>query len=222
MSYRNVLITDFDGTLTRHDFYELVVPRCLPPDVPDYWSLYASGRITHFEAMAGIFSHIRCPESKVIEIMREMRPDPALRRSVEALRSQGWQVVIVSNGCRWYIDHFLAEAEIEVEVHSSPGAFQDGQGLQMRAPSDSPYFLPSYGIDKSAVVKDAQSRYDRVAFAGNGPPDLAAALLVAPHLRFARTWLAEKLTTLHQPFQQFDHWSEIASTLTDAAVSLPR
>ena len=46
-----VLVTDFDGTMTRRDFFQLVVERLLPPGTPDYWGEYLAGRITHFEAL---------------------------------------------------------------------------------------------------------------------------------------------------------------------------
>ena len=34
---RKVLVSDFDGTMTRRDFYQLVAERLLPPGTPDYW-----------------------------------------------------------------------------------------------------------------------------------------------------------------------------------------
>jgi 2-hydroxy-3-keto-5-methylthiopentenyl-1-phosphate phosphatase len=52
-----------------------------------------------------------------------------------------------------------------------------------------------------------------VAFAGDGPPDLQAALLVPPGLRFARGGLAEELRARGEAFQPFSRWSEIAREL---------
>ena len=34
---RALLVTDFDGTMTRHDFYKLAAQSLLPPEMPDYW-----------------------------------------------------------------------------------------------------------------------------------------------------------------------------------------
>jgi 2-hydroxy-3-keto-5-methylthiopentenyl-1-phosphate phosphatase len=53
------LITDFDGTLTRHDFFRLAVERLLPAGVPDYWQEYLAGRLTHFQAMQAYYAAIR-------------------------------------------------------------------------------------------------------------------------------------------------------------------
>jgi 2-hydroxy-3-keto-5-methylthiopentenyl-1-phosphate phosphatase len=68
-------------------------------------------------------------------------------------------------------------------------------------------------VNKVAIVQDALQRSDRVAFAGDGRPDLRPALLVPPSLRFARGWLAETLSERGEKFHPFERWSEIADQL---------
>jgi 2-hydroxy-3-keto-5-methylthiopentenyl-1-phosphate phosphatase len=46
-----VLVSDFDGTMTRHDFYQLAAASLVPPETPDHWARYRAGAITHFEAL---------------------------------------------------------------------------------------------------------------------------------------------------------------------------
>jgi len=53
-----VLISDFDGTMTRHDFYKLALEFLLPVDVPNYWDDYRAGVITHFEALRRYWSAV--------------------------------------------------------------------------------------------------------------------------------------------------------------------
>jgi len=52
-----------------------------------------------------------------------------------------------------------------------------------------------------------------VAFAGDGRPDLEAALLVEPGLRFARGWLAKELGRRGEGFRPFERWAEVAGAL---------
>ena len=55
---RSVLVSDFDGTMTRRDFFKLAIQQLLPPDGPDFWSEYRAGQITHFEALRRYFAEI--------------------------------------------------------------------------------------------------------------------------------------------------------------------
>ncbi len=209
----SILITDFDGTITRRDFYALVVPDLLEPGLPDYWTEYAEGRITHFEAMRSIFSHIRASEAAIQDVILRMRPDPDLKASIERLRAAGWDVEIVSAGCRWYIDRILARLGVDVTVHASPGRFDPAGGLIMELDADSPYACQQTGVDKAAVVRDALGRYRRVAFAGDGRPDYDAAMLVEPRYRFVTGWLENQLKKRRQQYRRFEWWSEIADQL---------
>jgi len=209
----SILVTDFDGTMTSHDFYRLALARLLPPDVPDFWDDYLAGRLTHFEALQRIFTHIRGQECAVMAVVRAMELDPQAGQAVRRLHAAGWHVRVASAGCLWYINRLLAEQQIQVAVHGNPGVYDPEQGLRMSLPIDSPYFIPTTGIDKLAVVRDALQRSAIVAFAGDGPPDLPPALLVPPARRFARGYLAAALRERGEAFQKFARWSEIAARL---------
>jgi 2,3-diketo-5-methylthio-1-phosphopentane phosphatase len=209
----DVLVTDFDGTITGREFYDLAVAAFLPAERPDYWSDYAAGRISHFEALSGIFRHLRCTEEELRGLTGQMEPDPDLPASIERLRAAGWDVVIVSNGTHWYIDPILESLGVTVPVYSSPGRFRPEGGLHMEPPLDSRYFNPAFGIDKALLVADLQLHYRRVAFAGNGSPDRQAALAVQPELRFARRWLANWLEAQGEPYRPFQRWADIAREL---------
>lgn len=210
-----VLVSDFDGTMTRRDFFDLVRTELKSTATSDYWQDYVDGRITHFQALAGIFSHVETDERQLIELVDRMELDPTLKASVERLRAAGWDIVVASAGCAWYIDRLLAQAGIQLTVHANPGVFRAGAGLVMREPVDSPYYTASTGIDKDAIVRDAVRSAPRAAFAGDGRPDFSPALQVPPRLRFARGWLAHHLKKKGETFQEFNSWSDIADRLIE-------
>src|SRR5215207_8492016 len=127
-----LLVTDFDGTITEHDFYERALDHIDRRGMPDYWSLYAAGRISHFEAMQGIFARIRSSEAEMASLIASLNPDPALASAIEQLRAADWEIVVVSAGSSWYIEQILAACDVELTVHASAGVFTPGRGLALQ------------------------------------------------------------------------------------------
>lgn len=210
---RSILVTDFDGTLTRHDFYQLAIKELLPRDLPDYWGEYRAGRLTHFEALRDYFSHIRKSEREVLDVVRRTGLEPDLADCLRRLDAAGWDVVVTSAGCSWYIDVLLHEAGVSLPVYANPGRFVEGRGLVMEPPPPGPFLSHQLGVDKAGVVRHALAEGRRVAFAGDGFPDQEAALLVPDGLRFARGDLAAALAETGRGFVPFERWSEVARDL---------
>lgn len=208
-----ILVTDFDGTLTRHDFYQLALLDLLPDERPDIWGDYCAGRITHFEALQQMFALIRKPERAVREVLARAELEATLPTLLARLREAGWKVIVASAGCEWYIRILLGEVAHTLEIHANPGRYVEGEGLLLELPRQSRYFSLSHGIDKAKIVRTALASCQRVAFAGDGYPDMAAARLVQPEYRFARAALAEALRQEKLPFHPFERWREVALTL---------
>jgi 2-hydroxy-3-keto-5-methylthiopentenyl-1-phosphate phosphatase len=213
--FQHILVSDFDGTMTQHDFFDLA--RHDLPSVADhdFWQDYVGGKITHFEALAGIFASIRTDWPTVEDLINRMELDPALPDAIARLRAAGWEIVVASAGCDWYIRRLLAKAGVQLEVHANPGVFAPETGLVLSLPVDSPYFKRETGIDKSAIVRAALARDPNAVFAGDGRPDLAPSNLVRPGHRFATGWLAHHLKKCGEEFHPFETWSQIADALLE-------
>jgi 2,3-diketo-5-methylthio-1-phosphopentane phosphatase len=206
-----ILVTDFDGTMTDQDFFRLVI-EFLPRETALFWDQYEKGEITHFQALASIFARLRCPESQANELVSKMGLDRGVKSACERLEALGWKLIIASAGCLWYIEKLLSPLNIKVEIHTNPGVFTESKGLVMELPIGSPYFSTTHGIDKTRLV---QASLDRgiVAFAGDGRPDLGAALQVTPSRRFAKGRLTEELVKKGENFKSFQTWSGMVDGL---------
>ena len=211
-----VLVSDFDGTMTRHDFYQMVRARWWNEAEPDPWEEYIAGRITHFEALNRFFARIRADEATLRTFAEGMELDPTLPEALERLDQAGWTLVIASAGCEWYIRHLLAGIRTPFTLHANPGRLTPAGGLEMQLPVDSEFFSPETGIDKLAVVKHALARHERVAFAGDGPPDLPPARLIPVRSRFARGYLAQTLTAEGEAYELLSDWDTLATHLLDS------
>jgi len=212
---RGVLVSDYDGTMTRHDFYELAIAELVPPGTPDYWGHFLSGGgMSVFEVLSKIFASIRADEQAILETARRCQLSSGLGASMKRLQQAGWKIVVASAGCGWYIERILGEAGVtDVEIHANPGRVIPGGGLEMTRPQGSPFHSQNVGIDKAAVVQAQRAYGCPVAFAGDGKPDFAASLVVPASLRFARADLAEKLRAHGETYQPFQDWTEVADAL---------
>lgn len=214
LEFRRLLVSDFDGTMTRLDFFDRVLIHLDTASMPDYWGEYVAGKRTHFDALRAIYSHLSGGEAAAMAIARESDLDPHLAAAVTELRHAGWGLVVVSAGCAWYIERLLAEQAVELNVVSNPGRIAADGSLEMQRPAGSPFFSSEFGVDKAAVVRWALEHADDVAYAGDGRPDETPARLVERHRRFARGWLAERFEQDGTPFRRFERWSEIAKALS--------
>lgn len=223
-----ILVTDFDGTMARRDFYDVALEDLLPPGTESLWDDYKGGRITHFQAIQTMFAQLPDDEARLEAAARRMEFDPAAADAIRNLRRAGWDVVIASAGCDWYIRRLLKWHQImvldtpdmslspdipAVTLYANPGELVPGGGIRVDAPRKSRYYSESLGIDKEGILRRALALAPRVAFAGDGRPDLTPALAVSSPYRFARGWLATELKSLNFDYTPFDWWSEVAAEL---------
>jgi 2,3-diketo-5-methylthio-1-phosphopentane phosphatase len=213
----SLLLSDFDGTITDRDFYQCALEYLNDPQTNLVWQRYCRQEIPMFQALSTIFARLPGDQAIVWQVALKTRVDPDVAQTVERLQAAGWDVAVVSHGCHWYIDRLLQHAGVQLPIIANPGELIAGQGLRMELPFGSPYFAAETGIDKGAVVADAQQRYTRVAFAGNSASDLEGAERVKEELRFARHQLARVLQKRNMAFRPFHHWSELADQLIDRA-----
>jgi Iron-containing alcohol dehydrogenase len=94
--FMGILISDFDDTITRYDFFDLVRKRWPFPAQDDPWEKFVAGEITHFEALAEIFASIRTTEADLLELADSTELAPSFAKSVRVLQDHGWEVVIAS------------------------------------------------------------------------------------------------------------------------------
>ncbi len=211
---RAVLISDFDGTMTVNEFYLLTAERLLSEEALRPWDAYREGKITHFKALQTIFGQIRAKEEDLDALVRDMQPDPGLAEGIDRLQRAGWDVVVASAGCDWYIRRILQSLGVNITVYSNPGEYIPSEGsLRMSMPPESPFTCEETGVDKAALVRFFRDQGARVAFAGDGYPDLPAALEVPASVRFARNALVEALEEQGESFRTFNAWTDIAAAL---------
>jgi len=212
-----ILVTDFDGTFTRRDFFDLILERHDPPAGHAAWQRYLDGEATHAEGIGGVFASLRTDTAGADALVDALDPAPGTAGAVRALQEAGWTVEIASAGCGWYIERLLARMGVRATIHASPGSFAPGTGLVMTPDPAHPFHDPAVGIDKPAVVRAALDRDPVVAYAGDSDTDREACLLVPPERRFLTGWLARRFAAEGVPHVAVAAWPEIAARLLGGA-----
>lgn len=208
-----ILVTDFDGTISRRDFFDLILERHPTAEGHDAWRRYLEGEITHAEGIGGVFASLRTDEAGADALVEALDPAPGTGAAILALQKAGWEVVIASAGCAWYIERLMAKLGVRVGLHACPGEFAPETGLVLRPDEAAPWFEPRTLVDKTAIVRDALVRDPVVAYAGDSLTDREGALLMPPERRFARGWLARRFERDGVSFTPFAAWPEIADRL---------
>ncbi|MBK7048517.1 MAG: haloacid dehalogenase-like hydrolase [bacterium] len=140
-----ILVTDFDGTFTRRDFFDLILERHDPPGARALWDSFLAGGMTPFEGIAGVLGSLRTDEAGASALVAAMEPPPGAAEAVQALQAAGWEIVVASAGCRWYIDRVLDSLGLSFAVQANPGWFAPERGVVMELDPGSPYFHPRTG-----------------------------------------------------------------------------
>jgi 2-hydroxy-3-keto-5-methylthiopentenyl-1-phosphate phosphatase len=209
-----ILVTDFDGTFTRRDYFDLILERHDPPGAREGWQRFLDGKSTHAEGIGAVFAALKTDEATADALVDALDPAPGTAAAVRRLQAASWQVVIASAGCRWYIERLLDRLDLSgITVHASPGTFRPDTGLVMRPDPAGPFHDPDSGIDKPAVVRAALAGDPVVAYAGDSNTDRAAALLVPPERRFITGWLGRRFRAEGIDHVAVTAWPEIAARL---------
>jgi len=211
-----ILITDFDGTFARRDFFDLILERHDPPGARKQWRRFVTGELTLTEGLDAVFSALRTDDGGADALVTALDPAPGTAEAAKKLQAAGWEIVVASAGCGWYIDRLMTKLGLEIQVHASAGVFSPATGLVMHPDPQGPYFHPESGIDKAAVVRDALAKSPHVAYAGDSHTDRAGALLVPPSRRFVTGRLARQFVQEEVAHMAFAEWPEIAAHLLEA------
>ncbi len=204
------LVTDFDGTVSADDFFNLIADRFLDEKALAPWQEYLSGRKSHFDALNEIFSALRIlsSEKELHEAVLAIPVDPAFITVAGFCRQRGFPVYVCSAGCDYYIKLLIGDLLQKYSLHlvTNNCSFVPGQGLLMsKPPADDPFYDTNTGISKAAVVKMLKTEGFKVIYAGDGRPDFAAAKVA--DVVFARKTLLELCRgqgIKTQPFPDFN------------------
>lgn len=211
-----VLITDFDGTITAHDFYQVILDETDDHQARSAWDKLLDGTLTHVESLDTIFTFGAYGKKSLNDYLHKTELDPDFVDVVNILYERGWTIIIASAGACWYIRSLLQDLLWKTIIVANPASLDDSEtSLRMfHPPTYLPWYSAHFGVDKCALINSLrQTHQGKIVFVGDGRPDLSAILQVRPERRFARGWLAETLTLHDETYHRFTRWRDILNKL---------
>ena len=175
-----VLITDFDGTISKRDFFWFAIDEYLHPEDIQPWTDYKQGKITLIEALSRIFAKIRVDEEDFHKFILTLPIEKHFEDTVRYCTENNIPIHIVSAGADYYIKYILNHMNLLpfVKLLSNESYYSKEEGLKFKSPDkNSPYYLEDFGISKKSIVEEYKNKGYFCIYAGDGTPDFEAAKL---------------------------------------------
>lgn len=173
-----VLISDFDGTISKNDFFRHVTQNLLSDEDMEPWERYKAGEITHVKALSLIFSKIKMSKDKFNEFIDTIKIEEYFIPTVNLCIKKNIDFYVISAGADYYIKRLLNNLDVysKVKMIANPSCFSEEIGLQMQPPSiNADYYDANLGVSKKYFVQKLKQEGYFVIFAGDGTPDIEAA-----------------------------------------------
>ena len=144
-----LFISDFDGTMTAQDFFFFFLYRY------EHDRIFSNEVKSGFDLLQDVFCNAKLTESQLESEIQRIPLDPNFASVVEFVDEYGGDFLILSAGCKYYIERKLCfEGINNVRIIANGGFYADG-GLRMIKDENSRFYSTKFGIDKFAGVKVA-------------------------------------------------------------------
>jgi 2-hydroxy-3-keto-5-methylthiopentenyl-1-phosphate phosphatase len=201
---KKVIQCDFDGTLTIGEVSRLLLEEFAEGDWQKLTKDYIDGKISVQDCNIKQFAMVKSDKKTIIDFLTnsgrvEIRP--GFYELFEYLTREGFDVVIVSNGLRLYIETILHDLGIErVDVYAARSWFSP-YGVEITYPGpDGTHITDGFKEFYSRLLRE--KGYDLMYYVGNGDSDIYPARY-ADHI-FATDGLLECCRREKLPYTPFN------------------
>jgi 2,3-diketo-5-methylthio-1-phosphopentane phosphatase len=208
-------VSDFDGTISKQDFYIVMMDKYFP-EGRELYKNWKAGEIKDIDFLATIFKSINQEEDRIIEDTLSIPIDEYVPNFIKKVQESGADFYILSAGTDYYIYHILKKYHVEnVTVFSNEGHYRE-KNVHMNIDKKQWHYSERYGIDKSKVIQKLKEEYETVYFIGDSEPDSHPAQHA--DVTFAKNGLQEILREKKVPFVPVDTFKEVEAYLVEKGV----
>lgn len=214
MKQKIVLISDFDGTISKKDFFYMVIDTVLKDkkDALLPWQDYLNGKIKHIDAMTGIFSQIHLTQDELDKFISTIEIDPYFYDTAKYCAEKNIPFYICSAGTNYYIKKRISDtlSKYNIILVSNDATYSQQNGMKLIAPEEtSPYYNSNTGIAKDKIVQKLKNDGFFTIYAGDGKPDFKSAKIA--DIVFAKDMLLELCKKENIKTKSFNDFNDILS-----------
>lgn len=208
-------VSDFDGTISKEDFYWLVINKYFP-EGQELFNKWKRAELLDFDFLSQVFASIHQDEEQIIADILSIPIDEHVPSFIKKVQENNGDFYVLSAGTDYYIHHILKQYGIEnVKVFSNEGYFRE-KNVFMNIDETHRHYSKRYGIDKSKVILELKEQYENIYFSGDSEPDSHPAAYA--DITFAKDALQDILREKNIPFVAVETFMEIETYLIEKGV----
>lgn len=200
-----LFISDFDGTMTSQDFFLQIMYRY------QHDRVFSNSLKSGFELLSDVFSNANLSEGDLQKEIEYIPLDPHFFKTVDLVRDLGGDFLILSAGCKYYIERKLkSEGIFGIDIISNDGFYENG-GIKLLRNVNDRFYSKKFGIDKEKVVRYFKDKYETIAYAGDSSVDFDACRIC--DYRFSKGNLDNILNIFSIDHYSFKNFFDITNIL---------
>lgn len=209
-------ISDFDGTLTDKDFYQIIIDKYLGNEGKNLYKKWRANEMLDIDFLGDIYKSIDRDERGILDDILSIPLDPDAKRFINAVINNGGDFIVLSAGTSYYIDRLFEHQNISVtKIYSNCGIFKNN-GIHLQIDRSSEFYSERYGIDKGKVISSLRDKYETIYFAGDSGPDIVPSKYA--DVVFAKNSLKKMLAEINIQYIPFNCYREIYENLHERGV----
>jgi len=199
------IMCDFDGTISPTCLCDFLYEKFAACGV-QYSELWAQGMIGTREEIETTFQYISASRAEMEKALATVAMVPGFREFYDHCRTNGTELVVVSDGLEWAIRYMLSRVGVEdIQVMANQIFFENG-GYRFNFPYFDPA-APKAGVYKKAIADQIKQGGGRVYLIGDGRTDFEAAR--AADFVFARDALWDYCQQHQLPARRYEDFFDI-------------
>lgn len=198
---------DFDGTVTLRDVGQHLLARHASADWVRLHDDYDAGAIGSRECLIGQWELVVADEATLRATAAEVPIDPGFAPLADALRQEGAELTVVSDGFGFYAEAVCGDVDVPVLTNRVDWTTGDLEFPH----EDRCCACATCGVCKQAPIKDARRAGRTTVLVGDGTSDRKAALLA--DVVFAKATLADWCDWYDVPYHRFATLGEVHAAL---------